>query len=284
MNKKFILCGVAAASITTFSKPISIYVEPFFTGIDYHNSKFKKDGYSTTLYGSVSLENGVHLFEGAYGYTHLNYKNLNTNWNQNDYVIAYTNYQLFPWYFKIGYHYIASPNTDISKSSNTFFVDLGWIKKYAYSYGIFLSYSKYRRKVSTVELRPHAGFYYWLDFYRGFYYSIDGTWIRINNQKNIGVTQKNYFSLQGSITYFTPQYSLGLSLWGGKRTFMVDNGGFVIYNLRERYKYGVNLNGRYYFNRRVSVGVQFGYNKYKELSTNKNVSVFTSTVSVGFSF
>ncbi len=284
MGKKLLLGMLTAGALTAYSQPISVYIEPFFTYINYSNSKIKKDGYSTTLYGFLSLQNGLHVFEGAYAYTHLNYKNNLSNWNENDYTISYTNYQLFPLYFKVGYHYIASPNTDVSKDGNIYFADIGNIKRYAYNYGLFASYSSYRYKVSVKEFRPHVGFYRWLDYYRGFYYSLDATWINISNPQNIGTTKKNYLSIQGGITYFTPKYSIGGSLWLGQRVLMVDNGGFVVYNLKERYKYGINLKGRYYLNRKISVQLQLGLSQYKELETGKDVGVFTSTLSVGYSF
>ena len=283
--RKLLSTSLLLGSLSTFAVPMSFYIEPYFTGINYSGSKIKKNGYAATLYGSISINNGVHVFEGAYGYTHLNYKNSNSNWNQDDYAIAYTNYMFWPLYFKLGYHYIATPNNeDVSNNANIYFADIGVIEKYKYSYGVFTSYSNYRYSVAATEIRPHAGFYRWLDYYRGFYFSFDGTWINLKKPKNVGLTQKNYLSLGAGVTYFTSLYSVKLSLWGGKRVFMVDNSGFVVYNLREKYKYGASVSGRYYLNKQLSVNLQLGYSRYKEISTKKNVDVYTTTFSIGYSF
>ena len=288
MNKKSLLllligCGSAAFGAQQY-KSWSLTVQPYVTYIDYSNSKYKNWGYSATLYGALSLSFGNHLFEGAVGTTHLDYKDGYTNWNQSDYTFAYTNYVLFPWYGKVGFHYIATPNTHFSDDGRIYFGDIGYISRYRWDGGLFVSYSNYNEGIAATEARLHGGFYRWLDYWRGFYFSGDITGIHINGEKQLGTSKKNYISLGGSATYFTARYKVTAYLWIGQRTLMVDNGGFVVYNLKERYRGGGNLSGTYYLRKNIWVSGNIGISNYKELETGKSVNVVSTTISIGYAF
>jgi hypothetical protein len=283
-RKKLIAAALFAAGIG-YAQNWNLSVQPYFTYINYSNSDIKKNGYASTLYGVLSLNGGTHLFEGAIGYTHLEYKRGNSNWNQSDYVISYTNYFLYPWYGKLGFHYIATPNNHFSEKAKIYFGDIGYISRYKWDAGVFLSYSEYKRSVNAFETKLHSGFYRWRDYYRGFYFSYDLTWINVGNDANaLNISKKNYYSAGAGVTYFTPRYKVGLHGWLGERTLMVDNGGFVVYNLEEKYKGGLNLTGVYYLNKKVWVQAEAGYSQYKETFSDNTVGVMTATFSVGYAF
>jgi len=284
------LVGIAGAVQT--QKDWYITVSPSFTFINYSNSDVKRSGVSATLYGSLTLNYyGTHVFEAAVGNTHLDYKNTNTNWNQSDYVIAYTNYQYLPWYGKVGFHYITSPNTHFSSTSQIYFADVGYIKRYAWNGGLFVSYSNYREDISALQTQAHGGFYRWIDYYRGFYFGGSFTWINIDHVERLStstdvskLTKENYFSIGASATYFTPKYSLTAGGWVGERVLDVDAGGFVVYNLSEKYYWGLNFSGTYYVNKRISLNGNIGLSQYKELASGNNVTTLTATVGIGYSF
>ncbi len=282
-GKKLLIAGAFALGIG-YAQTWNLSLQPYFTYINYSNSGVKKNGYSSTLYGVLSIDRGTHVVEGAIGYTHLRYKG-NASWNQSDYTLAYTNYMFYPWYAKLGFHYIATPNNDISEKAKIYFGDLGFISRYKWDAGIFLSYSDYKRSVNAFESRFHSGFYRWIDYYRGFYFSGDLTWINVDRGQNVVVTtKKNYYSAGAGVTYFTSKYKVGLYGWAGQRMFMVDNSGFVVYNLQEKYKFGGKLFGVYYVSKKLWVEAQAGYSQYKEPDTGKNVGVLTTTLSVGYAF
>jgi hypothetical protein len=284
MNKKLILGIAFAVSGLTFATDVKAYVSPYITYISYDNSKFKRDGYSFTLYGSLSFKRATHVLEFAYGNTHLNYKNSYTDWNQNDYALAYTNYMFFPYYFKVGYHYISTPNTDISDNTQVYFADLGYIKRYKWTAGAGIYYSNYQRDIDVLQFTPHFGKCFWKDYYRGFYVSVDANWINADDVSKIGLSKNNYYSAGLSVSYFTPKYSVGAKGWLGEAIFKVDNGGFVVYNLKEKYKGGAGIFGKYYFNRKINVGINLDYSTYKEVDSGRNVNTYIATLSLGYSF
>ena len=294
MMRKVILLSLAVAGTTLAVQPKkdwSFTIAPSLTYINYSDSSVKDWGFSGTLYGALSLKHGIHVIEAAIGNTHLDYKNSNTNWNQSDYVIAYTNYQFFPWYGKVGFHYIATPNTDISEDAKVYFADVGYIKRYKWTGGLFVSYSDYKNGGNVFQGQAHGGFYRWKDYYRGYYFGGTFTWINVGDVGKlttpydaVRLTKNNYFSVGASATYFTPKYSVSFGGWAGERVFAVDSGGFVVYNLREKYKWGLNLSGTYRLNKKISLNGILGYSRYKELSDGNNVGVLTTTVSVSYSF
>ena len=287
MGLKKVLLPLSLAGSLTFAADLHFSIAPFATYINYDNSGLKKDGWATTLYGSLSI-NKTHIFEAAYGYTHLNYKNGYQNWNQNDYTIAYTNYMLFPWYGKIGFHYIATPNEDLSKDGKIVFADVGYIQRYKWNVGLEMYATDYKYGVNVYQLNPKGGFYIWKDYYTGFYLSGYLGYIHINRKAWITnpnpLHKKNYYYLGIATTYFTAKYSLTLASSIGERIFEVSNGGFVVYNLAERYYGRTELKGTYYFNKHLSASLIGSLENYKEASTNDRVKVYSITASIGYSF
>ena len=287
MAKKKVLVSAFLIGGLSFGLDLKFYIAPYISYIDYDNSGIKKDGWSSTLFGSVTI-NKNHVVEAAYGYTHLNYKNGYTNWNQNDYTIAYTNYMLFPWYGKIGFHYIATPNEDVSKDGKVVFADLGYIKRYRWNAGLEAYYTDYKYGLDILQINPKGGFYIWKDYYRGFYLSGKLGFIRLNEKswKNFYNTlhKKGYYYFDIGVTYFTLKYSVSLDSSIGERIFEVANGGFVVYNLPERYYGRTELKGTYYFNKHLSATLSGSFENYREGSTNDRVKVYSITASVGYSF
>ena len=286
MKQKILVPALLAGGLS-FGLDLKFHVAPYFTYINYDNSNIKKDGWASTLYGSLTV-NKNHVIEAAYGYTHLNYKHNYTNWNQNDYTIAYTNYMFSPFYGKIGFHYIATPNEDLSKGGKIAFVDFGYIKRYKWNAGLEAYYTDYKYGVNVFQINPKGGFYIWKDYYRGFYFSGKLGFLKINKKtwrtNYYPLHKKGYYYLEYGITYFTPKYSITLDASIGERIFEVANGGFVVYNLPERYYGRTELKGTYYFNKHLSATLSGSLGNYKESSTNDRVKVYTITASIGYSF
>ncbi len=268
-----------------FSQNMTVSVAPYFTYINYAGSGVKKDGYVGTLLATLGFNYGKDVVSLAYAYTHLNYKRNFGSWNQNDYTVFYTTYQLYPLIFTAGYHYIKSPNEDFSKTGSIPFVYVGYGQRYLWDAGVFASYSSYKQSVGAFETQLRGGFYRWQDYYTGFYYNADLTWINVKGTNTLGVGKKNYYSVGGSVTYFRlGKFSIKGALWLGQRTLMVDKGGFVVYNLKEKYSGGAEISGTYYLKNRLWATGILGYSHYKEVDTNDNVDTYTITLSIGYSF
>lgn len=284
MKGKLVLLATVGLLGVTQAQKINVYAAPYITFIDYEGSGIKKDGWVGTLLTTLSFDAGKQVVNLGYAYTHLNYK-VPGSWNQNDYTVSYTTYNYYPWILTVGYHYLTSPGNDFSAKANIPFAYFGYSQRYQWDLGTFVSYSDYKQGVGAFELQPSFGFYRWKDYYTGSYYSINLTWINVKGMKTLQTNKRNYFSVGGSATYFRiGSYSVKAGAWLGQRMLMVDNGGFVVYNLRERYSFGADLSGTYYLDKNLSLTGIVGYSHYKETSTGKKVDVYTFTVSVGYSF
>jgi hypothetical protein len=284
-SKKLLIFGTLLLGGIGFSQNYSISVAPYFTYIGYSGSGIKKNGYVGTLLTTLGLNYGKDVFNFAYAYTHLSYKNNYGSWNQNDYTLTYTTYRFYPWTFSVGYHLVKSPNDDFSRTGNIPFIYVGYGQRYLWDAGVFVSYSDYKQGVGAFQTQLRGGFYRWQDYYSGFYYGADLTWINVKGLKTLMTTKRNYISVGGGITKFKiGKYSIGGRAWIGQRMLMVDNGGFVVYNLRERYSFGADATATYYLNKQLSVTGMVGYAHYKEVETNNSVDTYTITLSVGYSF
>ncbi|HIP43186.1 MAG TPA: hypothetical protein EYG91_04675 [Aquifex aeolicus] len=292
--KRIILVGsllICGATKVVKATDINFYIAPYLTYINYSNSDSKESGYDLTVYGSISINKGFHVVEWSIGHTLLNFKNSTSDWNQSDYVLSYTNYQLIPWYGKIGIHYIATPNEHVSKGGKVFFMDLGYVKKYKWNTGLEYTFSDYKYGVNLNQVKLHSGFYIWKNYYTGFYFDGFLGTIHINKSKWTAdmqrLSKKNYYYAGIGGTYFTSNYSLSLNISLGKRIFEVDKGGFVVYNLKEPYTWRLNLQGKYYFNKKFSVSGNLGFASYKEdvqgQATNE-VKTYVVSLSVGYHF
>ncbi len=279
------LGAISSAQALQFGNlSVAAYVAPYFTYIDYNNSGVKKNGWATTLYGSFSINKGTYIWEWAYGYTHLNYKNSPSGWNQNDYVLKYSNYQFFPWYGKLGIHYITGPSNADTQTGTVFFAEVGYIQRYYWNAGAEYAYSSYRNGVHVNQVRLNAGRYKWFTMYSGLYFEGDLYGINVNKKQQLGLPKKNYISAALAVTYFKPKYSIKARTWIGDRVFAVANGGFVVYNLTEKYKDSLSIQGTYYINRQLNIGLEISFAQYKEIDTNKTVDTYIFTGNLGYSF
>jgi len=106
----------------------------------------------------------------------------------------------------------------------------------------------------------------------------------LDKHEKLGLSKQNYYSAGISVSYFTPKYSIGIKGWTGEAVFKVDNSGFVVYNLKEKYKGGAGIFGKYYINKKINIGANLDYSTYKEIDTGRNVNTYIVTVSLGYSF
>jgi len=283
--RKIIPIALLGLTATAIAQPVKVTVIPYLTYIHYAGSGVKKSGYIGTLYTNYSFNLGKEFFTLNYAYTHLNYKGDKGSWNQNDYTITYGTYQFYPFYAIVGFHYIKAPQQDFSRTGSIPFIYVGYGEQYVRNTGIFAAYSSYKQNVGAFQLQLRKGYYWWLDYYRGFYYSGNITWINVKGTDTLGLSKRNYYSVGFGISYIhSYRYNIKASVWAGERVLMVDKLGYVVYNLPEKYRFGGEISGAYFLNKNLWVKGILGYAHYKELTTQDNVDTYTITMSVGYSF
>ena len=277
-----VMLGLMPAKWTkasTFKKYFAVYG----TYLNYGNSKIKEDGYALTAYGSFG-DGWHHGLEAAISQLHLNYESGYSDLDQTDYTLAYTNTgSLHPnLSLRLGGHYI-STDDDLTDEGWILFGDLTYFVPYRWNMGLETAYSSYDEvmDLDVFQVSPHAGYFLKLKD-RSLYLEARGYYIHID-EKPLGVSLKNYYSLELSATCTRGPLSVKLSGWLGQQIFAVRNAGFVVYNLTEKYRGGVSGEITYRLKKYI-LGVTANWNTYKEIESSQAVNQTVITAFFGFNF
>ncbi len=273
---------------SSYAIPMKFSTSIYSAGLSYDKSLTKDDGYVVGVYGywGIGLQ---HSLEFGLDYTHINYKNNQPDLDQTDLTFIYTNYSFNKTKLKIGFHYIDSDDK-LSDGGTTVILGFDKYEPYRWNAGVDLFYTKYNdyinlngsKGLDVYQITPKVGFYFG-DYYKygSFYLETLATYIKHSDDVGFG---KSFVSLEERINYYIKKFAFTLSVWGGKRSFFVDNGGFVVYNLQEKYKYGVSFKAGYSFNQRLGVSATVGYQKFKEINNPKDVKIMSYVLNLGYSF
>ncbi len=288
--KKLVLSILSVPLIfgSSYAIPMKISTSIYSTGLSYDKSLIKDNGYVVGVYSywGIGLQ---HSLEFGLDYTHIKYKNNQPNLDQTDLTFVYTNYSFPKIKAKIGFHYIDS---DDKLSDGGYIVILGLerYEPYKWNAGVDLFYTKYgdyinlngSKGLDVYQITGKLGFSFG-DYYRygSFYLELLPSYISHSDNAGFG---KSFSSLEGRLSYFKGNLSVVVSAWSGERSFFVDNGGFDVYNLMEKYKYGTSLRVGYSFNQRLGVSATVGYQKFEEINNPKDVKITTYVLNLGYSF
>ena len=259
------------------------YFAVYGTYLNYGNSEIKEDGYAFTAYGS--LGDGLHHgLEAAVSQLHLNYESGYSDLDQTDITLAYTNTgSLHPnLSLRLGGHYI-STDDDLTDDGWILFGDLTYFVPYRWNVGLETAYSNYDEvmDLDVFQLSPHAGYFLKLGG-QSLYLEARGYYIHIDEEP-AGVSMKNYYSFELAVSCTRGALSGKLSGWVGQQIFAVKKGGFVVYNLTEKYLGGVSGEVTYRI-KNYLLGVTASWNTYKEVESSKVVNQTVVTAFIGFNF
>ena len=258
------------------------------TFINFSDSSLKNEGRSATLYGNIS-DNKHHLIEGIFAQTYIDYEAPYNNLNQSDFAIAYTNTNqlLKNISLRIGFHYINSDDqwTDEGKivfGKLTYFVPYKWNAGIEADYSI---YDKTSLDVNVFQLVSHFGIFIYGLVPKGSLYT-ESKLYYIHKDETVGdLSRDNFLSFEQSIFYTLWPWDIRLSGWGGKQIYAVKNGGFLVYNLADKYKAGITFEVGYTFLKshiRLSLNVSNEW--LKHVGFNDNVKQTCITIGLGKSF
>jgi hypothetical protein len=156
-----------------------------------------------------------------------------------------------------------------------------------WSAGVGLYYSTYSNTVNfdVLQVTPHATFRLFSDYRRGALYTdITGYGIFVSDEEKIGLSDDSYYSIDVDLRYYYGELDFKLGGWLGKQVFAVKNSGFVVYNLKEKYKGGVYGEVGYTFKNGLRVSLNIDYARYKEVDTNDSANQTVATFSIGYKF
>jgi len=257
-------------------------------GLSYNNSILKDNGYVFGIYGSMGLGYASSL-EAAYEYTHIKYKANNPDLNQNDVTVVFTNYSIPETKLRAGFHYITSDD-DYTDEGYTIIASVGKYKMYVWDANLDMYYTHYKNYVlpdnskglDVYQLSPNVGFGWGNPNTSGrFYFKTIATYIRHSDDVGFG---KDFVSLEERVTYILGPLAVTGSIWLGERSFMVDNGGFTVFNLKEKYKNGYGIKATYILSKNLSISGAIRKQQFEEVDNPKDVDIYTYGVNLGFLF
>ncbi|WP_457569074.1 hypothetical protein [Desulfurobacterium sp.] len=184
--------------------------------------------------------------------------------------------------FTFGLHYIVTDD-NLTNNGIVFYFDGTYFKPYNWNSGIEVAVSYYPETINlqVAQLSPHFGKYYYTSF-GTFYGGAKFYYITLNKPDEIGVDDKNFYSIETFLHFYRGKADLGFSAWEGEQVFAVKNGGFVVYNLAEEYKRGMSIEGGYYFTKNYRLGATVSVNKFEDLETGDDVTQTAVTISLGY--
>ncbi len=282
MKKLFIkiFFMVILGLVTNHSASANSYFAIYSTYLNYNNSEIKDNGYSLTAYSNLwNMKYGLEL---GISQTHINYKKGFDDLDQTDFTTSLLKYNFLDknLLLKFGFHYISSDD-DLTDNGKIYFADITYYIPYVRNYGLEIAYSNYNEvhDLNIIQLSPHAGF-----FIKKLYLEVRGYYIHTNKEDKIGLNLKNFYSIESAISYQFNNFITKIEWWLGQQVFAVKKGGFIVYNLSEKYKGGLTLDISYNLNKKTKLGFIGSWNTYKEITTDNEVNQLVGTIFMGLTF
>ncbi len=276
------LLSIALLASLGFSAGFTVM--PYGSYINYTDNTIKDKAYDTGVYTSYFTSPFKLEMDGEY--LDLKYKNSS---NVNEYIekdltfvgnyFIKSNYKI-----KAGIRnmYINQKNNN-DKYDKTLILGMLYYKYLKYNGGIETFYSTYDG-FNVKQLTPHIG-YYFGNYYSDeglFYLNMDLNFIKISNE-NLAHTKKDkYLSTDISLTDYQGPWATALKASVGKNAYQVSNGGFVVYNLGEEYKYSLGLDIFYKIDKTTSLKVGYTRSRFDENNKKAYSNVFVASYSLSF--
>jgi len=258
---------LSIALLATFGFSAKITLMPYGSYIDYSNS-VKDYGELGGVYGSIMTSPLKTEIDGEF--LKLKYKDNTPNYYQRD--LTFVEHYYFGNNYEIhgGVH-----NIFITQANNPDHyqkVLFGGVEYYKYlkcNTGIDYYYSDYRN-FNVNQITPKFGF----DF--GNYYSPAGSfyaeakinYIKISDETKAGTPTDHYLNTDLKLANYKGPWTTTINVSLGKNAYKVANGGFVVYNLGEEYKYSYGIDVNYALSKQNSVKVGFTRSRFDESGNN----------------
>lgn len=287
--RKGIIAGLIALGGLSYAQEVKNYrIDLVLSGtpLVYKNSLYKKSGYylSSYLYLGYGLS---HLLEAQADMTRIKLKPTGEV-KQSDYTLSYTNFSIKNLKLRGGAHYIDT-NDILTKGGYVGFGEVSLYKLYKYEFGlegyvsVYPEYPKLQGKgIQVYQINPKGGVTFG-DYYKygSFYLFLRPYAIILSDEF---YNKKNYYSLEGSLSYYYKNITLTAFGYAGEQIFPVKNGGFVVYNVAERRLGGGGASARVVFGRKASLTFTTALDRFKDIGSENKAQLITYTLSGGVTF
>ena len=275
---------LSIALLASLGFSLGINIMPYGGYIDY-SSKALKD---------KSVVGGVYLsyFKSPFKLeldaeaTKITYKDEYNipDWNQRDLTAVFHYYKGYNWDFKAGVHniFIDQDGND-DNYDKVLFGGILYYKYLKYNLGVDYYYSDYDN-FHVSQVSPKFGFNFGNSYSSigSFYAEAKINYIKISNKDIAGTPKNHYVNTDVKLQNFKGKWMTEIKGSFGKNAYKVANGGFVVYNLGNEYKYSAGVDVNYYLNKTTSFKIGYTKSKYEVNNDNAYANIYTLSLSKSF--
>ena len=251
-------------------------IMPYGAYLDYSSNALKDNGYVLGVYGSLLKKQ--YKFELDAEHTNIKYKksaNLD-DWKQTDLTFVANYYKGYNYAFKAGIHNIWTKQGGNNEYDKVFVLGGLYYEYLKYNAGADFYYSDYK-DFNVYQISPKIGFNFghYNSNTGSFYAEATYNYIHISDKIKAGSNKNNYSNLDIKLQNFKGSWTSTINLSLGKNAYKVANGGFVVYNLGEEYKYSADFSVQYAINKNDNIKVSYSRSKYNNGSEDSYSNVYS---------
>ncbi len=270
MKKLLSVALIVSASVAVDIMPYGVY-------LDYSSNALKDKGYIVGIYGSYKTL--PFKFEIDAEHTNIQYKTTISldDWKQMDLTLIANYYEGANLAYKAGIHNIWAKQGNDSEYNKVFILGALYYEYLKRNIGIDIYYSDYKG-FHVTQFSPKVGFNFgnYNNLEGSFYMETTYNYIHISNN---ATNKNNYSNFDVKLQNFKGPWTTTLNASFGKSAYKVANGGFVVYNLEEEYKYSYGASLNYSLDKTDNIKVEFTKSRY---TNTNNDDVDSNVYSVSY--
>lgn len=264
-------------------------VLPYAAFLDYGGTQSKSHGFVSGLYGYYGHGRN-HSVETDTAYLRIRYDAYGDegphDLNQLDMTFVYSNYSFPGWKLRGGIHGILTSD-NLTNKAFVLFGGISRYKTYAYEAGVDVYTSVYSRHVPDalhVLQVTATGGYYFGEYYRygSFFARTRANYIRLSD--DVGFEETELGSIEQSLSYYRGGWTVKASAWFGRQLYGVQNDGFIVRNLSEVHRGAFGGSVEYAVTGAWTVKLDVSRGRFSEPDSQKDSSVYSYLVLLGYSF
>lgn len=275
--KKLLLAGLLFGSVA-MAQQTYYDVLPYAGYINYSGDTIKDKGMVGGVY--LSAFQSPWKTEIDAEHTEIKYKDNTPKLTQTDLTLKVNYYEGYNLAYNLGVHYIDTSDA-LTDKSLIYMAGISYYKTLQYNAGVDLYYSDYSHlKISPTiyQVSPKAGINFgdYNSAIGSFYFETKVDYIRIGKNRRENYLKTSYTSVELTLNNYNGNFTTSISGWGGKRSYAVENGGFIVNNLGNEQTGGFKVSEEYKIDQIQNIKLEYSYTKFKDYGDAKSNTILAS--------
>ena len=279
--KKLLLAGLLFGSVAVAQE--SYTVLPYAGYMNYTGTTTKDNGVVGGVY--LSVFESPWKTEVDAEHTEIKYQDPIPKLIQTDLTLKVNYYEGYNLAYNLGVHYIDTSDA-LTDKALIYMAGISYYKTLQYNVGVDLYYSDYSHLKTSpriYQVSPKAGINFgnYNSAIGSFYFETKVDYIRTGKNKEVNSLKTSYTSVELTLNNYNGNFTTSISGWGGKRSYAVENGGFIVNNIGNEQLSGFKVSESYKFNTTQSLKLEYSYIKFREV---ENTDAKSNTILASYSY